>query len=161
MKKQSLKVVTGLVRFGNTHVYEPQSSSDSDAPIYSVSIIIKKTDRKVLSPIKEAIEQLKIINPKIFINGSKKFVVQNILQDGDKIRGELAYKNTYIIYASSRNRPGVVDEEINPIIDPDEFYSGCYGRISFTLYPEIVNDENISIACELNNIQKLQEGIRL
>ena len=161
MKKQTLKLVTGLVRFGYVHIFEPQCLLDSGDSVYSLSIIIKKTDIETLNPIKKAIEELIAINSKVFLNRSKKFGVYDILQDGDQKKIELAYNNAYYIYASSRHRPGVVDDSLNPILDPNEFYSGCYGRVSLTLYPKFVDDKNISIWCQLNNIQKLQDGIRL
>jgi hypothetical protein len=54
----------------------------------------------------------------------------------------------------------VVDSELNPIIDADEFYSGCYGRASIEFYPYQVGVAK-GIACGLGNIQKLEDGERL
>ena len=49
---------------------------------------------------------------------------------------------------------------MNAIIDPNEFYSGCYGRASVTFYPYNASG-NKGIACGLNNVQKQEEGDRL
>ena len=42
-------------------------------------------------------------------------------------------------------------------IDPNEFYSGCYGRASITLYPYDTSGSK-GIAAGLNNVQKLEDG---
>jgi hypothetical protein len=53
-----------------------------------------------------------------------------------------------------------VDADLNPILDPDEVYSGCYGRASLTFYA--YNQQGSKgIACGLNNLQKLEDGERL
>jgi hypothetical protein len=49
---------------------------------------------------------------------------------------------------------------MNAIIDPSEFYSGCFGRASVTFYPYNASGSK-GIACGLNNIQKLEDGERL
>ena len=65
-----------------------------------------------------------------------------------------------MLFRSSVNKPGVVDNDLNPIIDPSEFYSGCYGRASITFYPYNSNGSK-GIACGLNNIQKTDDGEQL
>jgi hypothetical protein len=49
---------------------------------------------------------------------------------------------------------------MNEIIDPNEVYSGCYGRVSVTLYPYNTNGSK-GIAYGLQNVQKLTDGDRL
>ena len=46
------------------------------------------------------------------------------------------------------------------IIDPNEFYSGCYGRVSLTFYPYNAAGSK-GIACGLNNLQKTADGEKL
>lgn len=80
------------------------------------------------------------------------------LRDGDVERPEdEAYAGHYFINANSKLKPGVVDANLNEIIDPAEFYSGCYGRASITFYAYNVNG-NKGIACGLQNLQKLKDG---
>jgi hypothetical protein len=45
-------------------------------------------------------------------------------------------------------------------MDAGEFYSGCYGRASVTLYPYDTSGSK-GIACGLNNVQKLADGEKL
>jgi len=45
-------------------------------------------------------------------------------------------------------------------LDPSEFYSGCYGRASITLYAYDTSGSK-GIAAGLNNVQKLEDGNKL
>jgi len=54
----------------------------------------------------------------------------------------------------------VVDKNLNAILDPDEVYSGCYGRVNVNFYPYDWNGTR-GIAAGLNHVQKLADGERL
>ena len=82
------------------------------------------------------------------------------LNDGDKLSNNEYFKNTYYLKLSSRVKPELVDKDINRILDLNELYDGCYGRVSMTLYPFKIQEE-LGVTCELNNIQKLKEGEKL
>ncbi len=154
--ENATKVVTGKVRFSYANVHEAKSIKGSD-PKYSVSLIIPKSDKKTLADIKAAIEQAKK-------DGVSKFggkVPANLklpLRDGDLERPEdEAYKDSYFINANSKDKPGIVDKSVKPILDQSEFYSGCYGRASINFYAFNQNG-NKGIACGLQNLQKLSDG---
>ena len=59
--------------------------------------------------------------------------------------------------ASSKTRPGIVDQNVEPILDRDEVYSGVYANVSVELYLFNVNG-NRGVACGLGNIQKVRDG---
>ena len=152
----STKVVTGKVRFSYANVWEPQSVNGSD-PKYSVSLIIPKSDKKTIEKIKAAIEVAKQegaskLGKKIPAN------LKTPLRDGDIDRpDDEAYADSYFVNANSFIKPGIVDKNVEPILDQTEFYSGCYGRASITFYAYNVNG-NKGIACGLQNLQKLEDG---
>ena len=80
------------------------------------------------------------------------------MRDGDVDRpDDEAYADSYFINANSRTKPGIVDRNVEPIIDMTEIYSGCYGRVSMVFYAYNVNG-NKGIAAGLQNIQKLEDG---
>ncbi|WP_066633948.1 DUF2815 family protein [Desulfolucanica intricata] len=152
----STKVITGKVRFSYANVWEPKSVNDSD-PKYSVSLIIPKSDKKTIAKIKAAIEEAKKegiskLGGKIPAN------LKTPLRDGDVDKpGDEAYANSYFINANSHTKPGIVDENIEPILDQSEFYSGCYGRASIVFFAYNANG-NKGIAAGLQNLQKLEDG---
>lgn len=159
---QSTKVITGKVRFCYAHVFEPTAISEGDTPKYSVCIIISKDDKATLSKIEAAIKAAKEVGKSKIAdkNGKIPSTIKTPLRDGDEERGDdPAFINSYFINANSSRRPGVVDRGLNQIIDPEEFYSGCYGRASINFYA--YNVQSKGIAAGLNNIQKLEDGERL
>jgi len=156
MENNKTKVVTGMVRFSYANVWEPKSINGSDEK-YSVSLIIPKTDKKTIAQIEAAIEAAKQ-EGKAKFGGKIPANLKLPLRDGDIDRPEdEAYKNAYFINANSKERPGIVDRSVKPILDQSEFYSGCYGRASITFYAFNQNG-NKGIACGLQNLQMLLDG---
>ena len=153
------KVVTGKVRFSYANVFSPKAAQEGATPKYSVSIIIPKSDTKTIADINKAFEEVKAASAAIF-GGSVPKLLKGGLRDGDAEKDDAAYADSFFINANSVNKPGVVDVDLNPIIDPSEFYSGCFGRASITFYPYNSNGSK-GIACGLNNIQKTDDGEQL
>ena len=150
-------LVTGKVRLSSAHVWEPAAINERSEAKYSVSLIIPKSDKETVDKIKKAIEQAKQ-------DGLAKFggkIPANLklpLRDGDIERPEDdAYRNSYFINASSKERPQIVDRNVQPILDKSEVYSGCYARVSISIYP-FNKDVNKGIGCGLGNIQKIADG---
>jgi len=154
-----VKVVTGKVRFSYAHVFQPASSIEGGTPKYSVSIIIPKSDKDTIARLTKAFEDTKAAASAYF-GGAVPKNLKGGLRDGDAEKDDPAYANSYFINANSAQKPGVVDQDLNPIIDSSEFYSGCYGRASITFYPYNAQGSK-GIACGLNNVQKLEDGEKL
>lgn len=152
------KVITGKVRFSYVHVWEPTSINDGEDKKYSVSLIIPKADKKTIAKINQAIEAAKEAGKTSKFKGKIPAKLKTPLRDGDEERPEdEAYANSYFLNASAYSKPGVVDRNINPILDQDEFYSGCYGVASITLFPFNANG-NMGIAAGLNHVMKTADG---
>lgn len=149
------KVITGKVRFCYCNVFEPTSIEEGGVKKYNVAILIPKSDRKTLDKIEAAIEAaIEIGKDKV---GNKKNLKMP-LRDGDDERpDDAAYEGCYFLNANSSKKPGIVDANLDPILNRDEFYSGCYGRASINFYAFNVSG-NKGIACGLNNLQKTEEG---
>lgn len=154
--KNSTKVVTGIVRLSYAHVWEPASINGS-APKYSVSLIIPKDDTQTIDAINKAIDAA--IKEGVAKLGSKvnKNALKLPLRDGDVERDDEAYQGAYFVNANSTTAPQIVDRSVQPILDRDEVYSGCYARVSINFYAFNTNG-NKGIACGLGNIQKVKDG---
>ena len=154
-KNNRVKAVTGLVRFANVHIYEPISPTAGVTPKYSITLIISKSDSKTIDCVNDACSQVKELNLNIFNNKS---AISLGLRDGDIDReGDPIYSKSYFLNASSTEKPGIVDVDLNPLIQRNDLYGGCYGRVSITFYAYSAGGRS-GIAAGLNNIQKLQEG---
>ena len=162
MEANSTKVVTGKVRFCYANVFEPTSMNEGDTPKYNVCILIPKSDTKTLEKINKAIEAAKQAGKAKIADKSGKIpsTLKTPLRDGDEERGDdEAFEGHYFINANSTHKPSIVDRDLAPIMDKEEFYSGCYGRASINFYAYNVNSKGI--AAGLNNLQKLEDGERL
>ena len=158
----STKVVTGKVRFSYVNIFKSRAfQADQDAK-FSICLLIPKEDKATLKKIKAAIDEAIQEGISSKWNGKKPANVKLPLRDGDEERADEApeYEGMMFLNANSTQKPGIVDKDLNEILDPDEVYSGCWGRASINFYPFSVNG-NKGISVGLNNIQKLKDGERL
>ena len=157
MAMNATKVVTGKVRLSYAHVWEPVSINDSK-PKYSVSLVIPKSDKETIKKINAAVDAA--IEEGIAKFGGKKpnkAALKLPLRDGDTDRDDEVYKNCFFVNANSTTAPQIVDRSVQPILDREEVYSGCYARVSINFYAYNTNG-NKGIACGLGNIQKIADG---
>lgn len=152
------KVITGLnTRLSYFNGWEPKSINGGTEK-YSVSVLIPKDDLETLKNIEQAIDAA--IDEGIAKFGGKKpnkAAIKTPLRDGDIERDDEAYKGHYFINANSIIKPQIVDLNVQPILDRNEVYSGCYARVSLSFYAFNSNG-NKGIACGLGNIQKVKDG---
>lgn len=151
------RIVTGEVRLSYAHVWEP-NSIQGGKPKYSVSLIIPKTDTATIAAIEKAVDAA--IEAGIGKFGGKrpnKAALKLPLRDGDTERDDEAYAGSFFVNANSLTPPQVVDENVAPILDRSEVYSGCYARVSLSFFAFNTNG-NKGVACGLGNIQKIRDG---
>lgn len=157
------KIVTGKVRLSYAKIWEPESINEGEDKKYSTAILIPKTDTVTIEKIKAAIEAAKE-QGKSKLAGANGKIPANLktpLRDGDADKpDDEAYAGMYFLNASTRTRPGIVDKDLNAIMDRDEVYSGCYARVSINFYAYNANASK-GIAAGLNNIMKVADGERL
>lgn len=157
MATTDTRIVTGEVRLSYANIWEPKSIQGG-APKYSVSLIIPKSDQATLTAINRAIDAAIEAGVAKF-SGKKpnKGVLKLPLRDGDVEKDDPAYAGAMFLNANSKTPPQIVDENVAPILDRAEVYSGCYGRVSLSFYAFNTNG-NKGIACGLGNIQKTRDG---
>ena len=152
------KVITGInTRLSYFHGWEPVSINGGE-PKYSVSVLIPKTDKATVDAVSRAVDAA--IEEGVAKFGGKKpnkAALKMPLRDGDLERDDEAYKGHYFINANSKTAPQIVDKAVKPILDREEVYSGCYGRVSLNFYAFNSNG-NKGVACGLGNIQKIRDG---
>lgn len=157
-----MKVITGPnTRWSYANVWEPKSINGG-APKYSVSLIIPKSDSKIVAKIQAAIEAA-YHEGEAKLKGNGKSVpalsaIKTPLRDSNTERpDDPAYAGAYFVNANATSAPGIVDADRNPILTRSEVYSGVYGRASVTFYA-FNSSGNRGIACGLNNLQKIRDG---
>ncbi|ABO49723.1 conserved hypothetical protein [Desulforamulus reducens MI-1] len=156
-ENQKTKVVTGKVRLSYANVWEPRAAEEGQDPKYSLCILIPKSDTATLRKVKAAIDAAKEAGKSLW--GGK--IPPNLklpLRDGDIDRPDQPeYAGHFFLNANSKQKPGIVDKNVNPILDQSEVYSGCYGRVSVNFFP-FNQKGNKGVGCGLMNIQKVADG---
>ena len=154
---QTTKVITGKCRLSYVHLFKPQAIDDSTEPKYSACLLIPKDAKKTLTDINKAVEAAKQSGAAKW-GGKVPANLKTPLRDGDEERPDQPeYKGCYFMNATSKTKPGVVDRNVQEILDSSEVYSGCYARASVNFYAYNTAG-NKGIACGLNNVQKLADG---
>jgi hypothetical protein len=67
------------------------------------------------------------------------------------------YKGQWVVKAATRLKaPGVVDAQLNKILDPSEIYSGVYANVNVTV--KAYSQPNQGVTLYLNHLQKVKDG---
>lgn len=152
------RIVTGEVRASYAYVFEPRKEEDGADEKYSMMILIPKSDKATLAKIEKAIAAAKEIGKSSKFGGKIPAKLNEPLRDGDEERpDEEVYEGMYFMNLSSKQKPGIVDKFKNIIDSADDFYSGCYAKVSINFFPYNTNG-NKGIAAGLNNILKTRDG---
>lgn len=154
------KVVTGEVRLSYVHVFEPYAQDDSSDPKYSCVVLIPKSDKVTLKKIKAAQKAAAEAGASRVFGGSIPKNLATTLHDGDEeadLERNPEYAGHYYMSISAKTKPGVVDRDVNPILDSSEVYSGCYAKVSINAFAYNYKGKK-GISFGLNHVQKLRDG---
>lgn len=154
-KKTSIKLLTPKFRASFVQVFTPKAhESAPDKPMYSLAMLFDKKAQET-PEYKKLVAGIKEIIVKDF-DGKVPQRFWNPLQKGDDKQYQ-GYAGCMFMNAKSKEKPGIVDKDLNDIIDPPEFYSGVYARATIQLF-SFDNMGNKGIGVGLQNIQKLADG---
>lgn len=171
MARQNLKTPEGIVRYAN--VFSPRARKGKNGepqgePKYSVLLVFERDAD--LTELEEAIEEAAV---KKFGSKGKSLLSDRrfthpIRDAAEYVDEELSkeenwpfnLKGAKMIRFSTTDKPGVVDEEAEPIMDKTDFYDGCRARVSCRAFGYDTNG-NKGVSFALVNVQKLADGKRL
>ena len=84
---------------------------------------------------------------------------QNPIRDGNE-KDDEHFQGKVFITARSNDKPQVVDMDAEPVMDQDDFYSGCLARADVYIFAyDKAGNKGVSMI--LNSVQKLGDGERL
>ena len=161
-------MITTEVRFSYLTVFESKPNP-SGVLKYSTAILVPKEDKEGVKRMQDGIN--KAVQRGIDTNKFTKAQVPGLrlpLRDGTKehaagTRGN-EYNECFFVNASSNTAPGVVKAQKGgapvPLLDQEEFYSGCYGHADINFFP-YSQAGNRGIGVGLNNLLLTKTGDRL
>lgn len=156
-------VLSGRISYPNLFTPKVAKGSKGD-PKYSASIMILLTDTKEIAKVdkafKAALEQG--IEKKAGWDGSrpdelklpfKKFPKGSTSQ---RLKKNPEYANHLVVSCSSKERPGVVDESLEDVLNANKIQAGDYCRFEVNFFP--YDQGSNGVGCGLNHVQFMEEG---
>lgn len=172
-------LVTPIFRVSFPSVFTPKPNlNPQKKPKFEITMLFRTTATPELPSLANGPEHLRLVdlNPlKLLVRAAieKKWGVdQTKWPKGLWIPLRAGTEKDYSGYdagvtfasAKSDRRPGLVDHAVNPIIEPSEFYAGCYARAKIDVYAFEAKDPatgavlNRGVSFGLINIQKWCDG---
>lgn len=160
-----LKVVTGKVRLSFVHLFKPSRQNDDQDLKFSCMILVPKTDQVTIKKIRKAQQAALEQGKSTKFNGSIPKAWKDTFRDADEemdLEKFPEMEGHYFMTISAREDypPGIVDAQVQPILDQSEVYSGCYARVSMRAFPFSSNG-NKGVSFGLNHVQKVADGTPL
>jgi len=156
-------MITGIVRASYAKVWEAAPDLSGNLK-FSISLLIPKKDKATVKAIKEAIDTA--IHAGVEKGKFSKAALPHLkrpLRDGDaeiaEGKKDDAYAGMYFINCSSARPPGIVDKFAKPIMNQNDFYSGCWCRADINFFP-FAAAGNKGVGVGLNNLMKVKDDTR-
>lgn len=154
------KVITGKVRLSYAHLFEPFSNNPQQDPKYSCVVLVPKSDKATIKKLRRA-QQAALENGKSRVFGGKiPKTWHDTIRDGDEdadLEVNPEYEGCLFFSVSSKTRPGLVDRNVEPIVDQEELYSGVFARVSIRAFAYNTQG-NRGVSFGLNHVQKVADG---
>lgn len=161
---KKLRYVTPYFRVSFPNVFKPKAAFRGNEPTYNIQMLFPregkhKADLKELKALVEQAAKKKFGDT---LPGTKKNPFKWPLQDGNEKELE-NYKGMTYCNAKSKFKPGIIDKDKNEILDPSEFYAGCWARATISIYgfeikdPETQAVISYGVAFGLDNLQKVRD----
>lgn len=172
-KREFLKTMSPKFRVSFPQVFKPKAFKEGQDPKYSIVMLFDKEAQN-----SEAFKSMKMQAKKAFVRKFGQKVWDEATKDDFNwpiLHNNQVFKNPFrkgseksekyegygddviFVTASSKNRPGLVDEKLQDIISEEIFYAGSYARATVNAY-EYDTGSNRGVSFGLNNIQKLADG---
>lgn len=156
------KVLTGQCRLSYVHLTQAFATKGGE-PKFSTILLIPKSDIATKQRIDAAIQAAIQAGLSKSWNGVRPPVFGVPIYDGDGVRPSDGMpfgdecKGHWVMTASSKQRPQVVDANLNDILDASQIYSGMYARVTVNFFAYNQNGKK-GIGCGLGNVQKIADG---
>lgn len=155
------------VRLSYVNLFQPKPpfNNPQGDPKFSVTILVPKTNQAAKALIDQAIAQAIEDGVASRWNGVRPPQPAICVHDGDGPRPSdgsafgAECRGCWVFTASCKadRPPFVVDEYVQPILDPTKMYSGVWANVSVTFFAYNSAGKK-GIGCGLNGVQRLRDG---
>lgn len=161
-KPQSKTITIGPARVTHQSLAAPYSKGgNGEEQKYKITVLIPKTDLTLKSTIDSAIESVAQEALHTKWNGAAPVTLLTPLHDGDGPRsnGEAfgpECAGCYVMTANSKEKPEIVDANLQPIMNPGEIYRGVWVYLSVTFFAYMRSGKK-GIGCILGPVMKYRD----
>lgn len=152
------------VRLSYVNVFKPHAVNQGQEPKYSTTILLPKSNLESKQNLDAAIQAATQKGLTDKWGGVMPPVVANPIHDGDGLKQDGTpfgneCKGCWVFTASARaDRPiEVVDQNVQPIMNQSEIYSGVYANVAINVYPYLHTGKK-GVGFGLATIQKVRDG---
>lgn len=154
------KALTPMFRVSYPNIFKPKKNELSGKEEYSlVAVFAPGTDLTVLKKLAQAALVDKWGPDKAkwptTLKSPFRKCEERKLRDGTMPEGYP--EGGIFVSMKSAQRPGLVDSEVRDIIEPREFYAGCYARATVTAFAYDFSG-NRGVSLWMQNVQKMKDG---
>lgn len=156
-----LKVMTPVFRVSFPQMFEAKKINNEGKAKYSLTMLF--TLAEIEKDPKEKAKWQGMINA-VLAAAQEEWPkgnppnLQNPFRKGEEKEQYQGYGSGVIfVNASTTTRPGLVDQNTTKIINPEEFYAGCYARATVNTYAWTFMGKN-GVSFGLQNVQKVKDG---
>ena len=151
------RVITPRARLSFPSLLRPDTGGQYSDGKFKCTLVFDKKDQAVLAGLKDLNVAAKKVAMEAF--GPEAKGIDMPFRDGnEKADKNEAYKDTVLITAKSKYRPGVCgpDPKVE-ITEEADLYGGCYVRASLVPF-SYAQGKNTGVSFRLCNVQKVAEG---
>lgn len=153
MDIQKKKCITPEFRASFPHLFKPKAFKQGQEPKFMLTMLFTK--KQDLKELKRAAHNAAVEKWGPKENWPAKMKMP--FRDGNEKSDLEGYADMITVTATSKTQPGVVSQDLSPILSEQQFYAGCYARAELIAFPY---DEsgNVGVSFALQNVQKLRDG---
>jgi hypothetical protein len=156
-KQEPKRVTTGTARLSFPFLFQKSKNPDGTEGKYRCTLLIPKKDKQTIA----ALEKIATDAVKSFERWDEKqqkpmlAKVRELFKNGDDSEYD-GYAGHIAVNVSNTRKPTVVGPDLQPIMDREDVYAGCYVRAAVTAFAY----DNIQkgVAFSLQGIQKVKDG---
>ncbi len=161
MAKERKVLVTPVFRGSYCNLLKPRKIEEDSEPKYSILMLLPKNSKKVKAFLVElremAAEVMKAKFGKVIAESKLKYP---LVKDGDEEASEEEGENPnaghWLINASNKFKPGIINMAHEDLNDETEVYSGAWYRCTIDVWAWS-NKWGKGVSVNLNNVQKVKD----
>ena len=161
-----IKVFTPKFRVSFPDVFKATQINGQGEPKFRISMIFDPATLKDDADQQEKWEAVKNAATRAAIDkwGKEPAVYKKPWKDGNDMKNRETgaiydgHEDKIILRCATKERPGLLDANADPILEQSEFYGGCYAHASINFFAWEHPTQGKGVSAGLLNVQKLEDG---